>query len=134
MKVVIDTNVVASGIFFGGNPQRLLQYAIKKDFDVFVSDEIVAEYTEIIQRLAEKYPDRPQRLPLEPFISSCKFVSPKRKVTACRDPDDNKFIECALESKCLYVVSGDDDLLSVKNYEGIEIITTAEFLHRLNLS
>ena len=130
MNIVIDTNVVASGIFFGGKPQLILLGAINKDFEVFVSQEIVSEYYEIIERLTQKYPNRPRKLPLEPFISSCTQIEPNRKIDICRDSDDNKFLECALESKCLYVVSGDDDLLSLKKFENIEIVTVADFLNR----
>ena len=132
MKIVIDTNLVASGIYFGGKPQMLLQSAIKGDFDVFVSKEITDEYKEIVERLSQKYPSKLEKLPLDLFVESCKTVVPKRKIDVCRDSDDNKFLECALESKSLYVVSGDDDLLSLKQFEDVEIITVAEFLKRFS--
>ena len=51
-------------------------------------------------------------------------------VKVCRDPDDDKFINCALDSKSLYIVSGDKDLLTIEKYEDIEIITAAEFCKR----
>ena len=50
---------------------------------------------------------------------------------ASRDPDDDKFISCAVDGKCFYIVSGDNDLLSVGNYGNIEILTVADFLRRL---
>ncbi|MCR4779446.1 MAG: putative toxin-antitoxin system toxin component, PIN family [Lachnospiraceae bacterium] len=49
-------------------------------------------------------------------------------VEICRDPDDNKFIDCACDAKCIYIVSGDKDLLSVKKYNNVKIVTVAEFL------
>lgn len=48
----------------------------------------------------------------------------------CRDPDDDKFTSCAVDGKCIYIVSGDNDLLVLKDYEGIEIITVAQFFER----
>lgn len=132
MRIVVDTNVVASAVFFGGSPQRLLQGAISKDFDVFVSEDIVSEYYEIIRRLAEKYPDLPKKLPLETFVSSCVQVSPSKKFEVCRDPDDDKFISCAVEAKCLYIVSGDKDLLSLEKVANVEIVTVTDFLSRLD--
>lgn len=57
-----------------------------------------------------------------------KIVSPSHSVDICRDKDDNKFISCALESKCMFIVSGDDDLLSLKQVEDVRIVTAAEFL------
>ena len=47
-----------------------------------------------------------------------------------RDPDDDKFISCAVDGKCLYIVSGDGDLLSIVSYADIEILTVADFLNR----
>ena len=46
----------------------------------------------------------------------------------CRDPDDNKFIECAIDGRCLYIVSGDRDLLSLTKYNDVQIVTVAKFL------
>lgn len=131
MKIVIDTNVVISGIFFGGEPNRLLQHAINNELEVFVSKEIVDEYKEVVARIAEKYPNRPKKFPLDIFVSSCRNVEPKKIISVCRDKDDNKFIECAYEAKCLYIVSGDNDLLSLENYADIKIVPVADFLHKL---
>ena len=58
------------------------------------------------------------------------MIEPKTKVEVCRDPDDNKFIECAIDSKSLYIVSGDKDLLSIENYHNVEIVTVAAFFRR----
>lgn len=61
------------------------------------------------------------------FLSKCSVVYPSRKIDICRDCDDNKFLECAVEAKCLYIVSGDNDLLALKHFEDVEIVTVAEF-------
>lgn len=130
MKIVIDTNIVVSGIVFGGKPERLLRLAIKNDVEMCISSKILAEYDEIIARLSAKYPNRPKSITLKDLIDSASIVSPTQTVTVCRDNDDNKFIECALAGKCLYIVSGDADLLDLKAYAGIEIVTVAEFFSR----
>ena len=49
-----------------------------------------------------------------------------------RDPDDDKFIDCAVDAKCLYIVSGDKDLTLLKNYKDIQIVTVAEFFSQYN--
>ena len=51
-------------------------------------------------------------------------------IEACRDPDDNKFIECAIDNRCIYIVSGDKDLLVLEQYEDIGILTVSEFLEQ----
>lgn len=130
MKIVIDTNVVVSALFFGGKPQRLLHNAISGVFEVVVSKEIIEEYIELIERISDKYSGRKENFSLNEFISICRLVAPTRKIGVCRDRDDNKFLECAAEAKCLYVVSGDNDLLALERFEDIEIITVTEFFDR----
>ena len=55
-------------------------------------------------------------------------VETSSNVEVCRDPDDNKFLECAVDAGCLYIVSGDKDLLSIGEYEGVQILTASDFL------
>ena len=64
---------------------------------------------------------------LAPFIAKLDMIEPVSKIEVCRDPDDNKFIECAVDAKAVYIVSGDKDLLDIQRYENVEIITAAEF-------
>ncbi|MDE5775664.1 MAG: putative toxin-antitoxin system toxin component, PIN family [Treponemataceae bacterium] len=130
MRIVIDTNVVASGIVFGGKPERLLELAIKNDVEMCVSPQILAEYDEIIARLSAKYPNRTIAISLKDLTDNALLVTPSQTVTVCRDPDDNKFIECAMEGKCLYIVSGDNDLLDLRSYADVEIVTVAEFFEQ----
>ncbi|MDE6719326.1 MAG: putative toxin-antitoxin system toxin component, PIN family [Treponemataceae bacterium] len=130
MRIVIDTNVVASGIVFGGKPERLLELAIKNDVEMCVLPQILAEYDEIIVRLSAKYPNRTIAISLKDLTDNALLVSPSQTVTVCRDPDDNKFIECAMEGKCLYIVSGDNDLLDLRSYADVEIVTVAEFFEQ----
>ena len=130
MKIVIDTNVVVSALFFGGKPQKLLHFAITGAFEVVVSKEIIKEYNELVERISDKYSGKKENFSINEFLSKCFLVRPSRKVDICRDRDDNKFLECAAEAKCLYVVSGDSDLLALKRFEDIEIVTVAEFFDR----
>lgn len=65
------------------------------------------------------------------LISKAKFVKVKRKVAVCRDPHDDKFLECALAGKAHYVVSADEDLLSLKTFEGIPIVNLPTFWRAL---
>ena len=130
MKIVIDTNVVVSALFFGGKPQELLRHAITGALDVFVSKEIVKEYNELIKRITDKYSGKKELFSINDFLSKCSVVCPSRKIDICRDRDDNKFLECAVEAKCLYIVSGDNDLLALKHFEDVEIVTVAEFFDR----
>ena len=65
-------------------------------------------------------------------MSSMKMTERKASIQVCRDPDDDKFIECAVDAQCIYIVSGDKDLLAVNRYNGIKIVTVADFFNKYN--
>jgi len=128
MRIVIDTNVVASAIFFGGRPAELLRMVVQHELSAVATNEIVDEYQATINYLLNKYEDRPLQLSIVPIFSAMEIIPVTSKIEVCRDPDDNKFISCAIDGHCYYVVSGDKDLLSVEQYADIKIITVADFL------
>lgn len=131
MRIVIDTNVIASAIFFGGKPYQLLRYIMDGQVDVVASKEIVDEYEEIVLRLKQKYPSISTRIPLQEILGRFEIIRVTTDIHISRDPDDDKFISCAIDGKCLYIVSGDRDLLDIENYGNIEIITVVDFLNRI---
>lgn len=130
MRIVIDTNVLASGVFFGGAPRLVLEAISSRNIDAFATSEILEEYHKTIDRLMVKYGGQFNAEGLSRFQMMINLVDVHTKVTVCRDPDDDKFLGCTLDSRAVYVVSGDKDLLTLKNYEGIEIITAREFCDR----
>ena len=65
------------------------------------------------------------------LLSKAKFVTVSRKITLCRDPNDDKFLECAVAGKADFVVSADNDLLSLKVIEGIPIANLPTFWRAL---
>ena len=128
MRIVIDTNVVASAVFFGGRPAELLRMAIRHEHLAVATDEIVDEYQATISYLLDKYGGKKMQLSIVPIFSAMEIIQATSKVEICRDPDDNKFISCAIDGHCYYVVSGDKDLLSLEQFGNIKIVTVAEFL------
>ena len=133
MKITIDTNVIASAIFFGGRPRQLLEELFAKNIEAVASPDILIEYRETFDELRSRYPDKPVRIPLTQIAASCKVVIPSENFHVCRDPDADKFIDCAVEGKCIYIVSSDKDLLSIEKFKDVEIITVAEFFSRYML-
>ncbi len=130
MNIVIDTNVVISGTFFGGAPRRVLEAAVAGKVTACATSDIVNEYTGIVREMIQRKQGRLSEDVLSPFIRCLRLVEPVTSVTLSRDPDDDKFIECAVDAKALFIVSGDKDLLVLEQYEGIEIITAAAFCNR----
>lgn len=130
MRIVLDTNLLVSGIFWGGVPSKILDLWIDDEISICVSENILTEYSRVIDKIGKS--DRSglgERWTNFIHQHSLLFQTrSKRKYS--RDPDDDKFIHCALASKSIYVVSGDQDLLVLEGVEGVEIITAKDFLDR----
>ena len=127
MKIVIDTNVLISGVFFGGQPSRVLMAIIEKKLTVCATTEIVDEYMEIVAEMLERKQGHLKRDALAMLVKEMELVEPVSTVDVCRDPDDNKFLGCAKDADALYIVSGDRDLLVLEEFENIKIVTAKEF-------
>ena len=127
MKIVVDTNVIISGVFFGGAPAEVLKAIVSNKVTACASKEIVEEYIEIVNEMISRKQGKLNNDILLTLIESLKIIKPKTHIEISRDPDDDKFIECAKDADALYIVSGDKDLLVIKQYENIKIITAKEF-------
>jgi len=131
LKVVMDTNVFVSGVFFSGPPYQILNAWQSGAFELVVSQEILDEYHRVGEILAAEHP----RIDLNPIlkfvIEHAKVYKPaKLKEPVCEDPDDDKFIACALSSGSRVIISGDKHLLKVSGYRGIEVLKPREFVDR----
>lgn len=127
MRIVVDTNIVISGIFFGGYPLKVLLAIINNKAEAYATPDIVNEYENVTKEMIELKGSGINSSVLGLFIISLKLIEPKSHIEVCRDADDSKFIECAKDSKAVYIVSGDKDLLSIKKYSNIQIITAKDF-------
>ena len=127
MRIVIDTNIIASAIFFGGRPRELLELLLQHELSAFITQEIIEEYQGTIEYLQNEYPSKRITVPLTQIIAACNMIETTSEVKVCRDPDDDKFFACALDSRSLYIVSGDKDLLAVKQYKDVQVVTVAQF-------
>ncbi len=126
MRILVDTNILISGLFFGGLPQRLLS-ELDENFNVCVNEKIIYEYNEQIDRKISNPKYKLNEELRKKFFSNLQSFEPVSDLKVCRDPDDDKFINCAIDAKAIYIVSGDNDLLTLKNFAGIEIVTAREF-------
>ncbi|HSR69021.1 MAG TPA: putative toxin-antitoxin system toxin component, PIN family [Acidobacteriota bacterium] len=129
IRIVLDTNVLLSGLFFGGPPGEILQAWRGGLIQIVVSTEILEEYWQTGERLAEKY----RHVDLEPFLRlvaiRSRLVDPVvLEEQVCIDPDDDKFLACAVALDCEFVISGDKALVEVEEYRGVNILTPREFV------
>ena len=131
MRVVIDTNVVVSGIFFGGVPRAVLEACEDGRFELVVTPSILDEYSRTCDRLAKRHPTlRVGEILLHLVGSSVLVVDPTVPGSITRDPDDDKFMAAAHAAQAC-VVSGDEDLIDADGWMGVEVITPRTALDRL---
>ncbi len=131
IKVVLDNNVFISALFWKGAPYQIFRKILEGAILNSVSPQILKELKE---RLLEKFKLPPEKVKefLEIIIFNSQIVYPKKKVNIVKkDPSDNKIIECALEVKASFVISGDRHLLEIKEYKRIKIISPKEFLSKI---
>ena len=129
MKVVLDTNVLISGIYFGGLPGKILQAWGARQFQLMVSTEILQEYLHVAERLADSYPGVEYEGVLGLIVQNAELVQTSDlPEPVSEDPDDDKFLACALAGDSTTIVSGDSDLLNVSGYRGIKVLTPKVFV------
>ena len=133
MRVVVDTNVFVSS-FFGGIPRKIVDLWKKGQITLCLSKPIVEEYVEVLRRLGlQDEIELNELMGLFAQASGVLFsANPPQLQIVDKDPDDNKFIECAVALNATYVVSGDKSLLGVGGYMGISIVTPRHFMDAIN--
>jgi putative PIN family toxin of toxin-antitoxin system len=129
VKIVLDTNVFVLGIFFSGPPYLILAAWQDGKIQLIVSPEILDEYQRVGEILAEDHPG----IDIRPFLAYVVrnaeiYSAPALPEPVCEDPDDDKFIACALAGNCDQIVSGDKHLLKVTGYHNVRVLKPREFV------
>ena len=135
-KVVLDTNVLISGVIASGYSASIVDAAQRGDIKLVTSVHLLKEFSEVITRrhIARKYPKAAENAEslldflrafaiLAPGIPESKAISPDR--------DDDFVLACALDESADCIVSGDPHLLNLKHYKGIPILTPREFVEKM---
>jgi putative PIN family toxin of toxin-antitoxin system len=132
ISVTADTNIYISGLNFGGKPRQFLMLAENRIFRLDISEAIMAEIQRVLAYPKIGWPEERIEKALrqiERFTHRAMITSKLNVVTA--DPSDNRLLECAIAMKSQYLVSGDEHLLALGQYEGIRIVTLTEFMEIL---
>jgi putative PIN family toxin of toxin-antitoxin system len=129
MKVVVDTNIFVSS-FFGGNPRKIIDLWKRGNINLCLSKDILDEYTEVLQRIGlENEREIEELLSLFAKGFNILFTTKTPKISVVKDdPDDDKFIECAVALKAEVIITGDKGLTAMGEYVGIKILTPQQFL------
>ena len=129
MKIVLDTNVFISGIFFSGPPYQILKAWRSGHVKIVLSAEILDEYRRVGIVLAEQFPAINIGPILKLITAEAEFVqAPNLPEPVCDDPDDDKFLACAIAGDVNQIVSGDKHLLKVSGYNSLHVLTPRKFV------
>lgn len=130
MRLVLDTNVVASAILWGGNPKHLLQARREKRVELFTSVTMLAELTDILGRRKFEKKIAASLLTIDQLVDGyaelAQVMRPTPTPRIVSDPDDDVVIGTALAAKADLLVTGDRGLLDVGAYQGVRIVSVAE--------
>jgi len=128
LRVVLDTNVLVSAFIFpGGAPEYVYRLAVEGRVELVTSRALL---TELGRVLSDKFQNRPAAAEALAQIAALgTVVEPTKQVSVVQvDPDDDRVLEAALESGAQIIVSGDRHLLRLKTWQGISIVSPADFI------
>ena len=134
LKVVLDTNIYISAILFGGNPGRIRKLSKEKKLEILISEAIIAEVAEVLRKKFNWKSWQISQI-IDEIRETATLIIPNQTLSMTKkDEDDNRILECAVEGKVQYIVSGDKQhLLPLKEYQGVKILSPAEFLIEMDL-
>jgi uncharacterized protein len=127
-KVVIDTNVFISAYGWGGTPLKVVQLLEKEVIRNCVSEKILEELHNAIAYRKIAFPVNLQTDILEYVLAYSDVYETKKRFAVTPDPDDNRFIECAISANAKFIITGDKSFLFLSNFKDIRIIAPRAFL------
>lgn len=135
-KTVADTNVLISATFWNGDSNRIIEKAERKEIELITSKEIIEEFSRVLnyKEIQDKVKNKnlEMRRTLEKVVSISTIIEPQeRHVIIKDDPEDDKFLDCAVAGKADFIVSQNYHLLNLKEFKGIKIVKPKEFLKTL---
>lgn len=133
-KVVLDSNVLISAIVFGGKPRQILQSIIRGKVGLADLEVILEEVKAVLTGRKFQFPSPVVHAVMTEIRIMSELVEPQVRIDKIkRDPDDNRVLECAVESKADCIVSGDMDLLKLGSFKGISIVNPTGFIERIGI-
>ena len=126
-RVVVDTNVVLSSVFWQGAPYELMSRGLNNEFELVTSPQIIDE---VAEKLSVKfaYPEDQITVIVDVMMSLFHVVDTTSVFKHSRDANDDMVLACAVDGAADYLITGDKDLLVLNEFNGVKIIAAKEFL------
>ncbi len=126
-RILLDTDVLVSAYGFGGKPFEILEAAIDGAHELVFSPPLLAELARVLYDVLGM-DDAHVRAAIDQLIRISDIVEPPKELSVCRDPADDRVLECAVAGGVEMLVTGDEDLLVLGEYRGIRIVRVREFV------
>ena len=132
MKLVLDTNIFISAFYWGGNSQKIIDRIVEGIDELYISNEILNEISDVMSRPKFKSTSEIIRKYIQSIekIGKKVFISGKIK-GICRDKEDDDIIECGITSGADCLITGDDDLLVLGSYQNLKILSIRDYLNMM---
>ncbi|CCO08448.1 putative toxin-antitoxin system toxin component, PIN family [Desulforamulus hydrothermalis] len=132
MRITVDTNVLISALGWNGAEAAVIEMVLDSSLVLCLSAQILSEFYRVVNYPKFGFTDEEIDGFIGRLLTNSIIVNPSQSINAVADdPDDNKIIECAVEGKAEYIISGDKHLLSLGEYKNVKILRASEFLQVL---
>lgn len=129
MRVTVDTNVLISALGWNGTEAAIIEMILDSRLELCLSAQILSEFYRVVKYPKFGFTDEEIDGFIGRLLPNVILLKPVNRISAVEaDPDDNKIIECAVEGKASYIITGDKHLLQLGDYKGIRIVKASEFL------
>lgn len=131
-KIVLDTNVILSALLFGGKPRKVFEMAIEGRIRLSISEPILDEIRNVLIGRKFSFPKNTATKIIAEIETIADIVETHSRLCVVHaDPDDNRILECAVDSGAEYIVSGDSHLLDIGSWNDIRIVNPDDFLKHI---
>jgi len=136
VRIVIDTNVLISAIFWTGKPKQLLNHVRRQKITFVTSNQLLDELRQILVRQDKSFhlQDKEADRVVEALRGFAEVVESHSEITVCHDEMDNREIACAIDGKAEYIITGDLHLLGLRSYKSVKIMGVSDFLNHFERS
>jgi len=133
-RIVLDTNILISGIGWSGLPKDIIEAFLKGEFILLISRPLLSELERVLNYKKFYFiPDYLKKSLIGSLLKAAEFVEIEKKLDIIKDdPEDNRVLECAISGKADYIVTGDEHLLKLYKFNDIKILTPIEFLKEMS--
>ena len=136
-RVVLDTSTLISGLLWDGNEATVIEKAENRTIKLFVSHHLLEELEGVLKRDKFSNKLKGKEYTVEKAVAKIALIAtliePNIKIDVIKeDPDDNRVLECAASAEATVIVSGDSHLLNLRNYAGIDIVSTIDFMKQIS--